>query len=76
MEAACDMEKPIGYWVQQTQSNGETIAVKVLYFFPYSDRDGGQAGDVPVKPEHKSSPMSELLSGDHFRLFASFPSRG
>lgn len=51
MEAACDMEKPIGYWVQQTQSNGETIAVKVLYFFPSedSDRDGDQSDGASAK---------------------------
>ena len=26
METACDMDKPVGYWVQQTRSDGETIA--------------------------------------------------
>lgn len=51
METACDIDKPIGYWVQQTLIGGETIAVKVLYPFTYeqSDGDGGQAGDVSLK---------------------------
>lgn len=31
MDTACDMNKPIGYWVQQMRSSGETIAVKVLF---------------------------------------------
>jgi hypothetical protein len=26
-----DADKPIGYWVQQRRSDGETIAVKVLF---------------------------------------------
>ena len=52
MEKACDMDKPIGYWVQQTRIGGETIAVKVLDPFTYkqSDGDGGQAGEVSPKP--------------------------
>jgi hypothetical protein len=53
MGTACDMDKPIGYWVQQTRSGGETIAVKVLYPSPHEQ--GASAGDpareVPAKPE-------------------------
>ena len=31
MDSACDIDKPIGYWVKQIRSGVETIAVKVLY---------------------------------------------
>ena len=47
METACDMDKPIGYWVQQTRSYGETIAVRVPYHFP-SERDDREDGRSDV----------------------------
>lgn len=52
MATACDIDKPIGYWVQQTRSNGETIAVKVLYPFlsEQSDRDGNRTSEMSVNP--------------------------
>ena len=34
MEIACDMDQPIGYWIQQCRANGETLAVKVLHARP------------------------------------------
>jgi hypothetical protein len=31
MERACDMDKPVGYWVRQCASDGRTVVVKVIH---------------------------------------------
>lgn len=52
MDTACDMEKPIGYWVQQTRGSGETIAVKVL-FSPSEQADAHErqpSNEGPAEP--------------------------
>jgi len=51
MEIACDMHRPVGYWVQQVRGNGETIAVKVLHDAPHSQADVATTRD----PTHEAT---------------------
>jgi hypothetical protein len=57
-ESGCDMDKPVGFWVRQTRSSGETLAVKVRY-----DQADGQVQGATIggnsESNHSSGKMDE-----------------
>jgi hypothetical protein len=57
-ESGCDMDKPVGFWVRQTRSSGETLVVKVRY-----DQVDGQVQGATIggnsESNHSSGKMDE-----------------
>jgi hypothetical protein len=53
-ETGCDMDKPIGFWVQQTTASGETLAVKVRY-----DQADGQVHGATISGNSESNHSSQ-----------------
>ena len=54
-ETACDMDKPVGFWVRQMTSSGETLAVKVRY-----DQADGQVQGVTISGNSVSNRSQKM----------------
>ena len=60
MDIACDIGKPLGYWVQQTRQTGETVAVKILYDQPAATTGAVTSEDRAASIAHPSNYRDEL----------------
>ena len=55
-ETACDMDKPVGFWVQQMRASGETLAVKV-----HCDQADSQVQGVTISGNSESNHSSRKM---------------